>query len=236
MTNKIVDTLCPKHLTCDLCGKEVFHGEDVCADCKKTLIPVGETYCLKCGRRTTKPYSVCPSCEKSDVDLSRSAFIYDEGIAKLIKRFKYDGRKYLAEVLGEYMAKIYVENYFTPDVITFVPMTARSEFSRGFNHSEELAKYLAKKFDNEVIAVFNKQYDTSHQASLNVEERQKNLKGSFIVADKKAVKGKKILIVDDVLTTGATSGELASLAKKSGAKSVYLLTVASVVLERANGK
>ena len=234
--NKITDTLFPPRLTCDLCKKEVFHGQTFCDDCAATFEPVGDGYCETCGRKHDKSVFACPSCKGWSVDKARSAFTYTGGAAKIIKRLKYDGNKYLADTMAAYMAKIYVKEFFAPDIITFVPMTGKEQFSRGFNHAEELAKSLAKHIDNRVIALLNKKFDTKNQAGLTLEERSKNLKGSFELTDKNAVKDKKILLVDDVLTTGATSGEIATLLKKHKAKSVYILTFASVVATRFSGR
>ena len=226
--DKAMNVQFPTKLTCNLCGREVFRQENFCADCEKEFTYIENVYCDTCGRKQLKPVSACASCKGWQVDKARSVFEYLGGAAKLIKQLKYDGKKYLADIMGEYMAKIYVNNFFAPDIITFVPMTDKEQFSRGFNHSLALAEGLAKIVDNEVIDLFIKKFDTKNQAGLTLEERQKNLKDSFGLIDKKFVKDKKVLITDDVLTTGATSGELAGLLKESGAKSVYLLTFASV--------
>ena len=81
--------------------------------------------------------------------------------------------------------------------------------------------------DNEVIGLFIKKFDTKNQAGLNFEERSKNLSGSFAVTDKKLVKNKKILLVDDVLTTGATANEIARILAKAGAEETCVITVCS---------
>ena len=108
-------------------------------------------------------------------------------------------------------------------------MSEKSELKRGFNQAYLLAKELAKLTDNRLIAPLIKHKDTPQQESLNKKARQENLLKCFKVIDAKAVKNKRILIVDDVLTTGATAHALAEKLKDKGAKSVYLLTVASVV-------
>ncbi|MBP5177372.1 MAG: ComF family protein [Clostridia bacterium] len=227
------EALFPPHLTCSLCEKEVFDKENFCPDCFKSLTFISGEVCDRCGRKTLKHVYACPSCRGTAVDLSRSVFVYSGGAETLIKLLKYGGRRYLAEVMAEYMAKIYVRDFFAPDIITFVPMTDKELFQRGFNHSRLLAEYLAKYTNNEAIGLLYKKFDTPNQAGLDFDERSKNLKGSFAAVDKKSIKGKKILVVDDVLTTGATSGEIASVLKSCGASSVYLLTFASVPSRKA---
>ena len=99
-------------------------------------------------------------------------------------------------------------------------------------NAKPLADALAKLLSLEAYCTLEKVKDTARQAELDFEERSKNLKGAFKVTDKKFVKGKRVLVVDDVLTTGATSHEVASALKTAGVKSVYLLTVASVSREK----
>lgn len=135
-------------------------------------------------------------------------------------------------MLAPYLKNVYIENFFAPDIITFVPMSIKAEEKRGYNQSELLADALAKLLSLEAYCTLEKVKDTARQAELDFEERSKNLKGAFKVTDKKFVKGKHVLVVDDVLTTGATSHEVASALKTAGAKSVYLLTVASVSREK----
>ena len=222
------DGLFPENYTCDGCGREIFDGGHFCASCEKELYFIEKGACERCGRANIHNVSVCASCKDALVDKARSVFEYDGVIRNLIRKLKYDGAEYLSDVLAEYMVDVFVKNFFAPDIISFVPMTDKEQFSRGYNHSEQLAVSLGKLVDNEPIALLIKTKDTINQVGLTAKERIKNLRGSFKVEDKKSVKGKKILLVDDVLTTGATSDEIARVLKAAGAESVYLLTVASV--------
>ena len=223
------DAFFPLYYTCSVCKREVFDGSFLCNDCYETLFFNDGFRCEKCGRRTLGSVSSCPSCRlQRGVDKARSAFSYEGAIIPLIHNLKYSSAKYVACVLAPFLRDVYVKDFFSPDVLTFVPMSAKAEKSRGYNQSRLLAEELAKLVDNEVIETLIKTKDTKNQASLGYKERQKNLEGCFRVSSVKAVKGKKILLVDDVLTTGATSDEAASALKRAGAESVYLLTVASV--------
>ncbi len=226
---KFVDVAFDEHLTCNLCGEEVFHREDFCAECLSKLVFIGGDRCERCGRAELKPVEACRSCKASFVDLSRSVFKYGKESSLLIQKLKYGGAAYLARILAKYLFRAYTENYFSPDVVTFVPMTDKEHFKRGYNHSEKLCEELCKLVGAQPFPLFVKKFDTLNQVGLDFEERQKNLKGSFSLVDGVDVKGKKVLIVDDVLTTGATSSELARLLKSKKAKTVYLITVASVV-------
>lgn len=232
LINSANDTLFDNGLTCNLCFKEVFDGEEFCRECASEFYYVGEDYCQKCGRHTFSKCGSCADCKDQEVDLARSVFEYEGSSARLIHKLKYRNAKYLAEIVGKYLYKVYVENAFSPDIITFVPMTEKQKFLRGYNHTEILAEKLGELTENKVIELLIKDFDTKHQVGLTFEERRKNLKGSFKVIDKSLVKNKKILLVDDVLTTGATSNEIAHELKKAKAKSVYLLTIASVTSKK----
>lgn len=219
-----------KGLTCNLCGREVFHREDFCKDCLDTIDFNDGPICSCCGRKTPIATKRCDSCKGEwAVDLARSAFTYRGGAEGLIKALKYGGKQYLAEVLAPYLKQVYVENYFAPDFITFVPMTDEAIQKRGFNQAYLLARELAKITDNRCIEALLKKKETTQQEQLSAKERQINLEKCFAVTNKWEVFGKLVLLVDDVLTTGATAHACAKALKEAGAKSVYLLTVASVV-------
>ena len=108
-------------------------------------------------------------------------------------------------------------------------MSAERLKERGYNQAELLAKELSLLVGVPVIDdVFKKVKETARQATLDATARRANLVGSFIVNDKAAIKGKRVLLVDDVMTTGATVETLSHLLIKGGALSVDVLTVASV--------
>ncbi len=226
---KVDKTLCPIDLTCNLCGKEIFDGKFFCDKCESELPHISNNICQCCGRQTTISTTRCYSCSGGwSVDLARSAFNYEGGAEKLIKSLKYGNKRYLAQVLASYLRDVYIKNLFSPDIITYVPMTKKREKKRGFNQAQLLAEKLGELVDNRPIALLIKTKDTKEQKSLSAQERHDNLITCFKVIDKNLVKGKKILLVDDILTTGSTAGAISSKLKRAGAKSVYLLTVSSV--------
>lgn len=216
---------------CLACGKEVFKEENFCEECRKKLPFNDGVICAHCGRKVVEPEDYCTTCIErlTDVDLARSAFSYELPISSLIKDLKFKNRKYLADIFAEYLALVYYKNLFAPDFITFVPMTDTSLKERKYNQSELLANGLSKRVGVQVLRVLEKTKDTVRQVQTkSKDERFKNLKSAFKVVDKKSVQGKKILVVDDVTTTGATGQALAEKLKSAGAETVYLLTIASV--------
>ena len=115
-------------------------------------------------------------------------------------------------------------------------MTKKAERARGYNQSRLLAEELARRCGLEFLAPAVKQRETKAQKFLGRAERAENLKGCFHIHDRKGVRGRRILLVDDTLTTGATSDELASALLHAGAAAVYLVTVTSVPKKDPFGK
>ena len=215
--------------TCNACGEENFNGEYFCKSCEEKFTYILNDKCDHCGRLTNKPCLFCDSCTGKNVefDLARSVFEYGEPISRAIKAFKYDGKKYLAEVFVSKMLNTFLANFSSANIITFVPMTKAKLKLRGYNQAELLANELSRITKIEVKELAEKVSETKAQATLNAKERKKNLKSSFKI-NKKLVKDKNIVIVDDVLTTGSTADVLAKGFKDAGAKSVGVLTVCSV--------
>ena len=214
---------------CLVCGKEVFEKERFCDECKKMLPYNDGPTCAHCGRRTIAFTEYCSTCKNILVDLDkcRSAFSYEYPMSKLIKDAKYNNARYLIEFFAEQLSLVYFQNYFNADYLLYVPMTEKALKKRGYNQSQILANKLSSLIKVNVIECVSKVKETERQATLSRVERMKNLENAFKVVDKKAIKDKTLLLIDDVTTTGATAQAIASRLKKAGAKSVNLLTVCS---------
>lgn len=215
---------------CNVCGKEIFDEGYFCKECLNSFPYNDKTFCQHCGRETETPADYCLTCKgfMVSVDTARSVFTYKKPINSLIKKAKYNHGRYLLTAFAEMMANLYFKNSFNADVICFVPMTEKRKRRRGYNQSEELAKALSEIIKVPVADCIVKSKETERQAKLGKADRRENLKGSFKVVDKKSVKDKVVLLVDDVTTTGATAEVIAERLKNSGAVKVRLLTVASV--------
>ncbi len=219
-----------KKWRCNNCGKEIFNGEYFCEQCKDKLPFNDGLICQHCGRKVEAPTDYCFTCKGvlTSVDKSRSVFVYEKPISQMISKAKYFGRKYYLDIFAEYLSNLYFKNYFNADLITFVPMTEKAQKKRGYNQSKILAEQLSKIVNVPVFYGLEKKKETERQATLNKEQRLKNLVDAYKITDKKSVKGKSVLIVDDVTTTGSTAEALSNKLKKAGATEVFLLTVASV--------
>jgi len=216
------------NFTCDVCGREVFGGERVCAHCLKTLPLNNGAICPLCGRKVLEA-GVCLECKARPpkCDKARSVCVYEDDAAKIILQFK-NGAKYYYRTITELMLPVLEREFADADLITFVPMTEKAEKQRGYNQSLLIAEEIAKRTGKELFKTITKVKDTPQQKTLTAAERETNLQGCFRLTNKPAVKGKRVLIIDDTYTTGATTSVIASLFKRAHATEVYALTFASV--------
>lgn len=214
------------NFTCDICGREVFRDERVCAACLAAL-PAGGELCPHCGRRVGEA-GLCLSCKARAPRFykARAPFRYEGEAAHLVLRFK-GGEKFLFRTLAELTAPLVMQEFPT-ESLTFVPMTATSERARGYNQSRLFAERLAALCQRPLLDVLEKRRETDMQKSLGKQARAANLKGCFRVTDRAAVRGQAILLVDDVLTTGATAEEVSSVLLSAGAERVGVVTFANV--------
>lgn len=224
------------HYTCDVCGREVFGGERVCNVCLAALPWNNGEICPFCGRKVREA-GVCLECKEKPLktDKARSVFTHDKEAARLVLRFKR-GQKYLSRTLACLALPLVRGEFADAEALTFVPMTEKAKKRRGYNQSQLLAEELSALAGMPLIAAAEKRRETEEQKSLSRREREKNLDGCFRVTDRAAVKDKIILMVDDTMTTGATSSALAEALKKGGAGKVYLVTVTGVEKKTPFGK
>ncbi len=224
------------NFTCDVCGREVFGGERVCAACMGTLPFSGKTVCPFCGRRV-KEAGACLECKKKPlgVEKARSVFVHEGEAVRLVLRFKR-GEKYLCRTAAELALPLLAEEFPDIDLLTFVPMTEKAEKKRGYNQSRLFAEELSKRSGIPLWCGAVKQRETGAQKMLGRDAREKNLERCFHVNDRKGLKDKRVLIVDDILTTGATVSELANTFKRAGAAKTFALTLTSVENKHPFGK
>lgn len=221
----------PEDFTCELCGIEVF-GERLCADCKKTITFNDKALCPVCGRKNVIP-EICAECKAQPPKFVKAAspLVYEGGAVTLIHRYK-NGNGHLREYFSELIIKK-LEELPAFDSIAYVPMTERTRRRRGYNQSEELAKCVSEKINAPLAqGAIIKVSETPEQKSLTRAERAENLKKCFKVENREAVKGKKILVIDDVMTTGATADAISERLYGAGAAGVYFASVASVEYKR----
>ena len=215
---------------CLSCGKEIFGDEKFCDKCYSKLPFIKGAICDHCGRKLIAFQNYCSTCKEHllSVDKCRSVFEYAPPVSDMIKRLKYGNQRYLVDYFAERLGFLYLKNYMSADYVTYVPMTKKAYRRRGYNQSELLARAVAKNVNLPLFNGIEKVKETKRQATLGRKERLINLEQAFSVVDRKSVKNKKFVIVDDVTTTGSTVEAVAKRLKRAGASEVFLITVASL--------
>ncbi len=233
----LVDVLYPK--TCLACKKKITVSSIdnlVCRQCwgkiKKNLPP----FCCRCGRHLEIDNSlknICRPCLKEPLHFDRafSPCIYEGTIKELIQAFKYKNKDYLGPTLSRLMADFIKEYELPMDIFDFIvpiPLHKARLREREFNQAQILSDYIAREFHKKTLNDnLSRHRPTRTQTELETEERLLNVRESFSLKDKSAIRGKNILLVDDVLTTGATVSEATRVLKEAGAQIVFVLTLAN---------
>jgi ComF family protein len=185
--------------------------------------------CDRCIGKKNKPKSK----NKTDWHFARarSAFSYEGAVVDLVLRLKYGVEGDVARFAAPYLAEVVRASEIVADIIIPVPLSPKRAKERGYNQAEVLAQEVAKLLGVEVAEnAMIRVRETAAQKKMTVAERLENLRGAFEVTPegRATLKGKRVLLVDDVLTTGVTADECARILAKAKAKSVEVLTLASV--------
>lgn len=223
---------------CPSCGALVGDFR-FCDHCSAEVRFLSPPWCEICGRPfdpLAKARGVCADCFRSRPHFvkARSATLYDGPVAEAIKALKYSGRTAVSRVLGALLAEA-VSSLDAPlegAVLIPVPLHRKRLLERGFNQSELLAKEAGGRLGLRVERkVLVRKVHTRPQVELSGRERKENVKGAFSVERAELVRGRVLVVVDDVMTTGATLDECAKALRKAGAREVYAATVARQVTD-----
>lgn len=220
---------------CVLCGEhssKEYPG--LCRHCLSRIASnrTREVFCQSCGAFYPAQFKVCPSCFLKTPSYGKNgiyaAFPYDEDSGALVKKLKYNNRRDLAETLSKLFLKyvdLQPENY---DFVTAVPIHKKRLKERGYNQAAVFAQMIAQSLSLPFVKdVLVQKEEAVSQTALSYHERLHNLKGAFAVCEKKALLGKRILLVDDVITTGTTMKECGATLKEAGAKKVVFVAFAA---------
>jgi ComF family protein len=212
------------------CNRE---GNYLCKDCKAILDISQYRYCLCKEPKILSQEDKCLECQNNKLNGLYSAVDYQNPLIKLlIQKFRYepfikDLAKPLASVIIDHLQLLDDKPDFTDFILIPVPLSKRRFRWRGFNQATKIAKELSKNMDLALILdCLIRRRETIPQVELSKKEREENMKGIFYCKNQGVVSGRKILLVDDVFTTGATMIEAALVLKNTGAKEVWGITVA----------
>ena len=234
---RILDVFWPRR--CELCGAACDRpGRHVCAACLMRLpftAPSG--LCRKCGREVEglKGEFLCEECSSRQApafDRACSALRFYGEARDLVLGFKFNGKFWLKDDFGDWLAAAVESRFKTGEIDGVAPMpsTLVHRIGRGFNQCVYLAKGVCERtglrYAPDLLA---RRGNPRRQSELGVDERRKNVAGTFAVRKPDKVKGRTILVVDDIMTTGSTLSECARMLKAAGAARVWCATLARAI-------
>jgi ComF family protein len=233
--NAFIDFIWPPK--CLICGISLENGKMiVCGECEKNIILFSPPFCSHCGKPLFYSGDIsersCALCKEKKDHFDRVFIIgsYESSLKEAVHQFKYSKkiqlREYFSVLINDYIEKNNVLDKV--DVIIPVPLFSTKKRERGFNQSELLAKEISKEWDLPLSTenLYRARY-TDPQYNLDYIQREKNIKGAFRLKDKNIIEGKRVLLIDDIITTGATVNECSRILKKEGrAKDVSVLLLA----------
>ena len=233
----LLDWLYPRH--CYACGASLAEesGRILCEHCFGDLCRtrIDGPICVRCGLPLSADQDgLCGGCQSSEphFDLARSVWPYARPAAEMIRSFKFDGDFFL----GPMMIDVLPGMGWLPDVVRRadavlpIPLHPRRKRERGYDQAHILARALARRIDRPLRSnLLSRDRYTERQTRLTPRQRQKNVRGAFSVRDGADLEDMHLLLVDDVLTTGATAGECARQLKKARARQVTVFSLARTV-------
>ncbi len=228
--NIFLDAIYPRR--CAVCDEIIpFGGALICSGCEKKPVFVREPRCRKCGRMLYSREEYCTDCKevKHAFDRAFSVFIYNDVMQQSVFRFKYQGRQEYADFYAECIYRYLGEELKSLNAEALIPVPLHKERykMRGFNQAELIAERLGKilgiKVEKDLVRRVSA---TLPQKNLNREERRKNLKRAFTLS-RNIVKLTRVIIVDDIYTTGITADEMAEILRSAGVREIYVVTLCS---------
>lgn len=220
---------------CRLCGEALRTASriPVCASCLRPPEPLSADYFCACcrtpflNRAPLDEEGRCGLCRRGmrAFDAAYSWGAYEGRLRQLIHLLKYGGVRPLGKILGEWMA-LAMPRELNFDRIIPAPLHWRRRLRRGFNQAELLAQEVARRFGRKPDNVLRRVRATAVQAGLSHSARRANVAGAFRVRRGVSLAGQRVLLVDDVMTTGATATACAQALKQAGARYVAVLTLA----------
>ena len=216
---------------CVFCDDAVEYRRAVCNNCRKTVKPITGDCCPLCG----VPLKLCDCGNKSTFYAAMTAvFIYDGTVRQGIHNWKYSGTShstpFYAQMLAGKVRSVFGDICF--DYIAYIPQTKAETEEKGFNQSEELARETGMVLDIPVGDFLVKLFETDRQHLLPLSDKKGNTFGVFDCVDTDNIRGKTILLIDDIKTSGSTINECAKMLMLYDADSVYCAVIAAAVSKK----
>ena len=221
---------------CPLCRHPLAQPHRLCAACHSRLPGAPENLCLRCGSHTAAPQQGCGACldRPHSADAAYFAFRYEQGMRDLILGFKFGDQGHWGTLLGQ-LCRERLEgtlHWESPDLVLPIPLHFSRLFRRHYNQSALLAGEVARFLERPLVTNGLKRIKmTAPQTRLGSQARRANVRGAFR-ADPERVRGRALLLVDDVYTTGSTMEAAVTCLKRAGAGRVALLCLARAEPDR----
>ena len=215
---------------CPLCDSVIAYGNDLCPICVKKVPYIKEPACKKCGKQLeNERQEYCSDCKRKRHHYvqGKAVFSYKKEMKLSMYRFKYSNRREYAQFYAKEATRRYGDCLIRRgiEIIIPVPMYAGKRRVRGYNQAEVFAKSLGKETGIPVeTGLVLRVKNTTPQKELNDKQRKDNLKGAFQVKAN-IVKYSKILLVDDIYTTGTTIDAIAEVLEKAGVAEIYFMSI-----------
>ena len=230
-----------KNGTCPICGRVLFVTDRfLCHQCQDDLPVINNPTCTRCGRPIFRSdRQLCTPCAKDNLPFA-GGYVhlnYQDSAKNLVHAIKFKDRPHLGIWAGSQMGQAIAQASWinAVDQIIPVPLHPNRLAERGYNQSEQLARGICEGLSQNnhstpelATAILVRDRDTPHQLGQGREERLRNLTGAFTVEQIETIQQKTILLVDDVLTTGATLAECAATLLEAGAAQVCIASLAAV--------
>ena len=198
-----------------------------CAFCRRVLRPGESGMCKRCDRAIARTRN--GGAQSGDFfDLCVSPLYYEDRVRAAVLRFKFRDATVYAELFGSMIADCVSEHLKgCYDLVTWVPLSRSRLKHRGYDQAMLLAMAAALKLDDVAVELLKKTEDVPAQSGMgSAEKRRANISGAYRVADEELVSGRRILLIDDIVTTGSTLSECAKTLKAAGAATVICCTLA----------
>jgi ComF family protein len=226
MLEHLLDVVFPRR--CAGCGRGTW---PFCQPCRAQVQPLVPPWCRRCGSPSAGDRASCPDCPPPPLAVARSAFRFHGPVRSAVHRLKFAGWRPVADALGEAMARTWTDPGV--DAVTWVPLSPRRRAERGFDQARALAEVVARRLDVPALGLLARDADDrATQARRDRAGRLVAMEGRFRV--RTAPRG-SVLLVDDVLTTGATASACAAALVHGGADRVCVLTAARALTPRPGG-
>lgn len=219
-------------LSCPVCGKKLPVGIVVCETCKEKLPFMKEPYCMKCGKQLeSETAEYCFDCSRHPHFYKQgiAVFGYDACIRKAIYEFKYKNRRDKAAFFAKFMAEALEEKheFWKTDILVPVPIHNKKKKERGYNQAEVLADAVAVQSGFVVKKdLLYRTRATLPQKELTNQQRYLNLKAAFAVDEKQCAGISRVILIDDIYTTGSTIDHCARMLRAAGVSEVYYAAIA----------